>query len=105
MWQPNRIKITHDAFGNCSAQNWMYVGLQDIPSITSTTDTTSTTGKIFIELECHLELSTVLNTFTHEERTKPYHEAIMYADSRPTNSLFQRGQGFISGKPYFQDEV
>jgi hypothetical protein len=61
LWQPPSSQLdgytsTRD---NTTVPQWMYIGLQDIPSITAVKDTTEyQQGQIFIELECHLELQT-----------------------------------------------
>jgi hypothetical protein len=103
MWAHNRMKFNMDPHGQPSPPQWMYIGLQDIPSVTSTADTiTYQEGQIFIEVECRLSLKTNFGTFTHGSVTKPYHETVFGNNDR-VMTISDRGQGFIWGKPYAQD--
>jgi hypothetical protein len=51
----------------------MYIGLQDIPAITSSTDSIIyQEGEIFIQLECDMDGYTAFDTVTHGQARKHY---------------------------------
>jgi hypothetical protein len=102
MWQPPSSQFDGYPRDNTTVPERIYIGLQDIPSITAAKDTTEyQQAQIFIELECHLELQTRYGTFTHGTATKPYHELI-YGTNDEWGSLDKCGQGYIYGKQFIE---
>jgi hypothetical protein len=102
MWHPSRMSFNWNE-RNPKPPTWMYVGLQDIPALTSTTDTvTYQEGQVFIELECEMEGFTSFDTVTHGQTRKHYTDAV-FSYNEIDVTLNDRGQGFIWGKPYSEE--
>jgi hypothetical protein len=102
MWQSPSSQFDGYPRDNTTVPQWMYIGLQDISSITAVKDTTEyQQGQIFIELQCHLELQTRYGKFTQCTATKPYHEFI-YGTNGEWGSTDKCGLGYIYGKPYIE---
>jgi hypothetical protein len=81
---------------------WMYFGLQDIPTITSTTnDIQYQEGQAFWELECTISGYSKFDTITCLQPRKPYFDTVVtFQEDEVLPS--DRGQGFLFGKPYTQ---
>ncbi|PNF23101.1 hypothetical protein B7P43_G09121 [Cryptotermes secundus] len=99
MWHPGYNKLGYNT-ANSKTPSWMYIGLQDIPAITSTTDAvTYQEGQIFIELECEISGITKKSSVTSQQIRKHYTDMI-YSYNAEDITLNDRGQGFIFGRPY-----
>jgi hypothetical protein len=104
LWHPSIMKFDVAPKRILGPPKWMYFGLQDIPTITSTTDDIQyQEGQAFWELECTISRYSKFDTVTCNQARKPYFDQVV-SFTKTDITAEDRGQGFIFGKPYSELE-
>jgi hypothetical protein len=100
LWHPSTMKFDVNQHFVKGPPKWMYFGLQDIPTITSTTDDIQyQEGQAFWELECTISGYSKFDSITCLQARKPYFDRVVTFQEDEIDPS-DRGQGFMFGKPY-----